>query len=60
VFDFVFVQGDGSVQLLELTPEESKCVHELTAWRTKDPQTAVCFLPKQTCDVAEVEVQRTN
>ncbi len=43
---FLAGKGDGSVTMLEVTAED-KCVHELTAWRSNAPQTAVCFLPKQ-------------
>ncbi len=32
---FLAGKGEGSVALLEITPEDSKCVHELTSYRSK-------------------------
>ncbi len=55
---FLAGKGEGSVTMLEVTPEDSKCVHELTSYRSKDPQVGVCFLPKQSCDIREVEIAR--
>lgn len=55
---FVAGKGDSSVTLLEITPEDDKAIHSLTAFRTAHPQVGVCFLPKQCANVKDVELRR--
>ena len=51
-------RGDISVTFVEVTPEADKQLHHLGAFRGKEPQLGVCFLPKPYSVVKDVEMVR--
>ncbi|KJE97469.1 coronin 7 [Capsaspora owczarzaki ATCC 30864] len=55
---YVWGRGDSSISTFEFVHDEAPFLHSATPFKSAELQHGLAFLPKATCNVAEVEVAR--
>jgi WD40 repeat protein len=51
-------KGDGNIRYYEIVENEDPYIFYLNEFKSKDPQSGLAFLPKQSCDVMKCEVAK--